>query len=177
MLRRFFCIFLSMICLVLPCGLAEAEDSELIRLHVVAQDDSDAAQALKLELRDVCLRCAEVCIGDAADANEAYLRLCTHLDDFQRACERRARELGFAGEIRAETGIFHFPNRIYGKTLVPEGEYRALRIVIGSGEGHNWWCVLYPNLCALDECHYAAGETPYYSQIVRWLKDKIGGKK
>ena len=107
-----------------------------------------------------------------------YMRVpSAHLDDFQRACEKRARELGFAGEITAETGVFSFPDRIYGGVKVPAGEYRALRITIGSGEGHNWWCVLYPKLCVMDEVDYAGGEPVYYSKILRWIGDKIGGLK
>ena len=77
----------------------------------------------------------------------------------------------------AETGVFDFPDRIYGNVPVPAGRYRALRITIGGGEGHNWWCVLYPKLCALDEIDYAGGEPVYYSKILRWIGDKIGGLK
>ena len=177
MIRRFFCAFFALFCLMTPLASAEGIYSELIRLHVVAEDDTPQAQALKLELRDACLRCAEACVGDADDAEDAYMRLNNHLDDFQRACENRARELGFEGEIIAETGVFDFPDRIYGGVRVPAGEYRALRITIGRGEGHNWWCVLYPNLCALDEMDYAGGKPVYYSKILRWIGDKIGGLK
>ena len=177
MIRRFFCCLLALFCLLMPCGHAREMERDLIRLHVVAESDSDEDQALKLELRDVCLRCAEVCIGDAGDADEAYMRLNNHLDDFKRACEQRAAELGYAGKITAETGVFAFPDRIYGDVRVPAGEYRALRITIGSGEGHNWWCVLYPNLCMLDEADYAGDRPVYYSKILRWIGEKIGGAK
>lgn len=177
MIRRFFCALLGVFCMILPFAAAEGLCSGLIRLHVVAESDSAAAQNLKLELRDTCLRCAEVCIGDAENADDAYMKLRRHLDDFQRACEIRARELGFKGSITAETGIFDFPDRIYGNVRVPAGEYRALRITIGAGEGHNWWCVLYPKLCTLDEIDYAGDEPVYYSKILRWLGDKIGGLK
>lgn len=172
MIRRFFCALMA--CLCLPFGtLAEAAPSagmsNLIRLHVVAEDDSAAAQTLKRELRNVCLRCAEICIADAPDADRAYMRLNEHLDDFQAACADRARELGYAGSVAAETGVFAFPDRVYGRVLVPAGEYRALRVTIGAGEGHNWWCVLYPSLCALDE---SAQQT---SLVLSWLRERIGG--
>ena len=176
MVRRFFCALLALL-LLFSCASAEEILSGLIRLHVVARSDSEADQSLKLALRDTCLRCAEVCIGDAKDADEAYERLNAHLDDFQRACRNRARELGFEGKVAAETGVFEFPDRIYGDVLVPAGEYRALRITIGEGAGRNWWCVLYPDLCTLDEIDYAGGERAYYSKILRWLGDKIGGLK
>lgn len=177
LIRRFFCCLALLVCLMTPCARAEKAYSDLIRLHVVAESDSAADQALKLALRDTCLRCAEVCIGDARNPDEAYAKLSAHLDDFQWACQNRAEELGFDGTVTAETGVFHFPDRVYGSMAVPAGEYRALRITIGQGEGHNWWCVLYPSLCMLDESHYAGDNPVYYSQILRWLEEKIGGLK
>ena len=165
---------MAIVCL-LGASARAADYSNLIRLHVVAEGDSRAAQDLKLALRDVCLRCAEVCIGDADNPDEAYRRLNLHLDDFRRACAQRAAELGCGAQITAETGIFSFPDRVYGDVLVPAGEYRALRITVGEGRGHNWWCVLYPGLCMLDEGDYAGSDTVYYSKILRWIGDKIGG--
>lgn len=170
MIRRFFCALLAA---ALLCGSAGAvEMKELVRLHVMAEDDSPQAQALKLELRDTCLRCAEVCLGDAEDADAAYALLEAHAEDFQAACEARARELGYAGEVRVETGVFDFPNRVYGKLRVPAGEYRALRVVIGAGAGHNWWCVLYPSLCALNE---ADADETNVGRVIEWLRSRIGG--
>lgn len=178
MIRRWFCCLLAA---ALLCAGAFAQPlpdmGDLVRLHVVAQDDSPAAQALKLELRDVCLRCAQVCLGDAANADEAYMRLNSHLEDFQSACEDRARELGYDGRVAAETGVFFFPDRLYGRLMVPRGEYRALRITIGEGEGHNWWCMLYPSLCAIDETDAAGDEAPAYERVVRWLQARFGGSE
>ena len=172
MIRRLILI-LAAAALMMGCGFAE--NGELVRLHVVAADDSAAAQELKREMRDVCLRCAEICIGDAADANEAYMRLEAHAADFARACSERAREMGYEGRIEAETGIFEFPDRIYGDVMVPAGEYRALRITIGEGEGHNWWCVLYPTLCVVNEEDAAAAEPAYCARVLAWLRAKMGG--
>lgn len=158
MLRRLFCILAALACVF---GCARAEDySDWVRLHVVAEGDSPYQQALKMEIRDVCLKHAVRCLGSAGDADAAYMLLETHLDEFQQAAQQRARELGYAGPVRAETGIFSFPDRLYGDVLVPAGEYRTLRITVGGGEGHNWWCVLYPTLCFADEKTLAAGEIP-----------------
>ena len=127
-----------------------------------------------MELRDVCLRCAEVCLSDAEDADEAYRRLENHLVDFEAACTQRARELGYAGEIRAETGSFDFPDRIYGAVKVPAGEYRALRVTIGAGEGHNWWCVLFPPLCIVSDAETVETRPDgirFESTILKWFQD------
>ena len=159
---------------MLLCGGARAAELPgLVRLQVVAESDAPEAQALKLELRDTCLRAAEVCLADAPDADAAYDRLIDHLDDFQHAVSRRARELGCEAEVRAEVGVFEFPDRVYGRLFVPAGEYRALRVTIGAGAGHNWWCVLYPSLCTFNEAD-AAGEPDAFG-ILSWLKMKLGG--
>ena len=171
MKKRILCALLALM-LLGSCASAQALP-EMVRLHVVAEDDSPQAQALKLELRDVCLRCAEACLWDAGDADEAYRRLENHLADFEAACTARARELGYAGEIRAETGTFDFPDRVYGSVKVPAGEYRALRVTIGAGEGHNWWCVLYPSLCVLDEADAASADAPSYSWVWNWLRARL----
>lgn len=177
---RFFCICAPALGLMLALALAltpaaRAEEGlPLVRLHVVAEDDSEDAQHLKRALRDTCLRCAEVCLGDAADDGEAYRRLTDHAPDFQAACEARARELGYDGKVRAEVGVYAFPDRIYGDVLVPAGEYRALRVTIGAGEGHNWWCVLYPTLCIVNE-EDAAGGVGLCAQVLDWLAARIGG--
>ena len=168
LIRRLFCALLAL--LLLSSGARAQDTGDLIRLHVLAQSDAPEAQALKLEIRDACLDAARICLAGAGDADEAYMRLNDHLEDFAAACTRRARELGYAGSITAETGTFDFPDRIYGSVRVPAGQYRALRITIGGGKGHNWWCVLYPSLCFLDE---SAADDP--AGILAWLKRRLGG--
>ena len=173
LIRRLVLVLLA--AALLGCGGTAEERYDLVRLHVVAADDSAAAQELKRELRDVCLRCAEVCIGDAQDADEAYMRLGRYAGDFEDACRARARELGCGERITAETGVFEFPDRLYGDVLLPAGEYRALRITIGDGAGHNWWCVLYPTLCVVNEEDAASAEPLYCERVLAWLRAKIGG--
>lgn len=172
MIRRLFC---ALMCVLLLTGGAQAQYSnELVRLHVVAADDSPAAQDLKLALRDTCLRCAEICLSGSVDTDDAYMRLKNHLAGFEAACAQRARELGYDGSVTAEAGVFSFPDRIYGSARVPAGEYRALRITIGEGDGHNWWCILYPTLCMLNE-QDAAGEINPRGALA-WLKARTGGR-
>ena len=80
--------------------------------------------------------------------------------------------VGYAGEVDAAAGVFEFPDRRYGGVFVPAGDYRALRVVIGAGEGHNWWCVLYPSLCLPEG---AEGEMRFHSVILDWLRGLLGG--
>lgn len=183
LIRRFFCALLALVLLMPAAGsegaqtaylsldeqIAEAIDGaeELIRLHVVASDDSQEAQALKLKVRDAVLAEAQALLADCADADEAFARLTAALDQLERAAAERAREEGYFGSVCAETGTFDFPEREYAGVVVPAGEYRALSVVIGDGGGQNWWCVLFPTLCTASDGHSILGE---------WLAGIFGGE-
>ena len=159
-----------MLALAVP---AKAALPDCVRLHVVADGDDADAQALKLEVRDACLDCARALLADCADADAAWAAVNENLAALRGAAAERARACGWRGDVRAEAGVFEFPDRWYGGTLVPAGEYRALRVVIGSGAGHNWWCVLYPSLCVED---YEPGEpVSFHSTLLRWLRGWLGG--
>jgi stage II sporulation protein R len=178
-LRRFFYALLAIPVIALFSAPACAEPiSDFVRLHVVAEGDSDWEQQVKLHVRDACLETARELLSECENADAAYAVLNANLPKFQTAAALAAGEMGFAGEIAVETGAFEFPDRLYGDVFVPAGEYRALRVTLGAGEGHNWWCVLYPSLCVLDENAYFAGEQPpieFYSSIGCFLSGLFGG--
>jgi stage II sporulation protein R len=151
-------------------GLSDVPVSEYIRLHVVAADDGAEAQALKLEVRDATLEVARALLKDCGDADAAWDIIGENVDALEAAAMARARALGYEGRVRAETGVFDFPDRHYGAVFVPAGRYRALRVVIGEGAGHNWWCVLYPSLCVPE------GKVPTLrSALLDWLRRLAGG--
>jgi len=159
-------------CGALTEGLSDVPVSEYIRLHVVAADDSAAAQALKLDVRDACLKAARALLEDCGDADAAWDIIGDNVDALEAAATAQARALGYKGAVRAETGVFDFPDRHYGAVFVPAGRYRALRVVIGEGAGHNWWCVLFPSLCIPE------GEAPTLrSALLEWLRGLPGGKR
>ena len=132
--------------------------SELVRLHVIASDDTPEAQAFKLEIRDAVAEKSREILSDCPDAATAYARLTTHLPDLEAAARSRARELGKTDAIRAVTGVFAFPDREYFGVTVPAGDYRAVRVIIGEGAGHNWWCILFPSLCLPTDGHSALAD-------------------
>lgn len=177
MYRRLFCALLGALFLFFFQTNASAAETELIRLHVMADGDDAQSQFVKLRVRDACLAVAQEKLSACETADEAYLVLDESLEDFTDAALETAAEYGFEGEIAVETGTFAFPDRLYGEVLVPAGDYRALRVTLGSGEGHNWWCVLYPSLCVLDEEAYirSDGEISFYSSIGNALGDIFGG--
>ena len=149
-------------------------DERYVRLHVIADSDDDAAQALKLTVRDACLSGARAFLEDCGDAEEAWTRVNDNLDALERTAREAARAGGWEGKVAAETGVYAFPECRYGDVTVPAGEYRALRVVIGRGEGHNWWCVLFPSLCVPGEL--TPGEpVVFYSSVWRWIRSWWGG--
>ncbi len=166
-------VFIVSACASRAEGLSGVPVGEYIRLHVVAEDDSGAAQALKLEVRDATLAAARALLYDCDSPDEAWTRIGAHLDDLESAATLRARALGFEGPVAAETGVFPFPDRHYGGVFVPAGDYRALRVVIGAGAGHNWWCVLYPSLCVPGD----GNPLPLHSALLDWLRGLLGGGK
>jgi len=146
----------------------ENYEGELVRLHVIANSDSAEDQQLKLKVRDAVLEAARTLLEDCPDTQTAYARLTAALEALEDAAQACLRAEGCGSGVRAETGVFEFPDRMYGDVLVPAGDYRALRVIIGDGEGRNWWCVLYPELCL-------PAEEPRYSILVRWIMRLFGG--
>ena len=115
----------------------------LIRLHVIAVDDSESEQALKLRVRDAVLAYLEPKLDGAADADEAAGTLASELEGIRAAAESASEGRGVAVALGQE----RYPLRQYGDFALPAGEYRSLRVTIGEGEGRNWWCVVFPPLC------------------------------
>lgn len=120
---------------------------EIIRLHVVANSDSEEDQQVKLKVRDAVLREAAGWYGDAANLEEANFQLCTHLDAITEAANRTLQENGFPQRVKVQVTDMYFTTRQYEEFSLPAGKYRTLRVTIGAGEGKNWWCIVFPSLC------------------------------
>lgn len=151
-LRRWECALLVLAAaLTLFCswlgGYRECLSGKLLRLHVVANSDSDADQALKLEVRDAVLDCAAGYLENVSDVRAAEQVLGAHLAELAGAGQAVVREKGYDYAVRASLGTSHFPTKTYDGFALPAGDYRALRVTIGAGEGRNWWCVVFPALC------------------------------
>ncbi|MGE5508283.1 MAG: stage II sporulation protein R [Chitinophagales bacterium] len=121
----------------------------LIRLHIIANSDSLADQRVKLLVRDDLIKEAKAIFLAAKDAGRARRQVLENVASFRRIAERRLRAEGFAYPVRVEYGVFPFPDRTYGDLTLPAGKYNAVRVILGEGKGHNWWCVLFPPLCFL----------------------------
>lgn len=121
--------------------------NEVLRLHIPANSDSEEDQAVKLEVRDFLLGEYGNELSGCADLPAAEERARELLPEIERRCTEFLRERGFNYGAKAELTDMYFTTREYDRLILPAGEYTALRITLGSGEGHNWWCVIFPQLC------------------------------
>lgn len=125
---------------------------KMIRLHVIANSDSDADQNLKLCVRDAVLCRAEDILRQSTDMTEARARLRDSLPDIGDAAAQELAAQGSGYSVSVALEDTEFPRKTYDGFALPAGEYLALRVVIGAGEGRNWWCVVYPPLCTTAAC-------------------------
>lgn len=133
--------------------LDELRDS-VLRLHILADSDSKSDQQLKLMVRDALLDNSEEIFGNADSLEAAEKNARENLGLIKELAEETLRENGCTDSVSAELTDMHFDKRVYGDITMPEGEYRALRVTIGSAQGRNWWCVMYPPLCIPAACEY-----------------------
>ena len=135
---------------------------KLIRLHVIANSDSEEDQALKLQVRDTMLELTQLQVNGRDEARTSLVQL---LPDIQKAAEDCLREQGCEDPVEVTLGLESYPTRVYDNFALPAGNYQSLRIVIGEGKGENWWCVVFPSICFratmgdLEEAAQAAGFT------------------
>ena len=100
-----------------------------------------------------------------------------HLSDLEACANQVLAENGFGYTAQAYLGRFEFPDKTYGDVTYPAGEYDALRLVLGQGEGQNWWCVMFPPLCIVNEEILEQEEVEYTSLAWEWLQSLFGGGK
>ena len=129
--------------------------SGLIRLHVIADSDAPAEQELKLRVRDAVLTELEPRLAGAKSREEAQTLIRRELGNICRT----AAEVSEGRKISVRLGEEYYPTRRYEGFSLPAGRYASLRVTVGEGKGHNWWCVVFPPLCvSAAECENALGE-------------------
>ena len=141
---------------------------KVVRLHVLANSDSEEDQALKLQVRDAVLDRAEDLLAQPSSRAEAEGKLRGQLLEFERLAEAVVREAGYDYEVTAELTDTEFPTREYEDFTLPAGEYLALRILIGDAAGRNWWCVVFPPLCTA-----ASADVPASALAAGFTADEV----
>lgn len=120
---------------------------KVFRLHILANSDSAADQALKLKVRDRILADSGKLFALSGDRAGAEADARANLPKIQALALDELKKDGSSESAHTEIVHMYFPTRTYGDVTLPAGYYDALRVIIGSGKGHNWWCVLFPPLC------------------------------
>lgn len=126
---------------------SKAISQEVFRLHILANSDSEEDQKLKLDVRDIV---QEYCynIYDKADTKEeAEAVISENLSNIISVAQKEVYRQGFNYTVKGKIVNMYFTNRTYEDITLPAGYYDAVRLTIGSGEGHNWWCVMFPPIC------------------------------
>lgn len=148
LLKKWEISMLLALCITLCAGTwasarSEALSNALVRLHVIAVSDEAEEQEIKLRVRDSVLAYLEPRLEGADDAAEARELISAELDGIKAAAETAAE----GREVSVTLSREYYPTRDYGSFALPAGSYESLRVVLGEGEGHNWWCVVFPPLC------------------------------
>jgi len=131
---------------------------KLIRFHVIANSDSEKDQSLKLKVRDKVLEYVQPLLKDSKSIEESREILNKENEKILDIARVVIKENGYDYSVESTLGKENFPVKTYGNITLPQGEYEAYRIIIGTGEGQNWWCVMFPPICFVD---ITKGEVAY----------------
>lgn len=148
---------------------------EAVRLRILANSDSDKDQALKRKVRDEVKAQIDGWVADLTSFEEARKVIQSHIPEIEKTVENTLKREGSKDSFQVKfSKNVKFPTKVYGNFIYPAGEYEAVLITIGEGEGVNWWCVLFPPMCFLDfssgtavrkEEHVVKAESPEEEQV------------
>lgn len=171
---------------------AECENirEDVLRLHILANSDSAQDQQLKIAVRDEILKISGDIFDNCKSVADAQNAANQKMPQIIRTAQDTVKNQGYNYKVTASLAKTYFDTRHYDDYTLPAGVYNALRVVIGSGNGHNWWCVMYPSLCLPTACdnyetsldenerdiveNYQKYEIKFKSvEIFEWLKSKL----
>lgn len=132
--------------------------SKIIRFHVIANSDTKEDQALKLKVRDKVLEYIQPKLKYSKSIDESRKIISDNNSEIINIANRVVKENGYNYLVKTTLSHENFPIKTYGNITLPQGKYEAYRIIIGSGKGQNWWCVMFPPLCFVD---ITKGEVSY----------------
>ena len=124
---------------------------KLIRFHVIANSDTDEDQNLKLKVRDKVVEALSEKLSNVNSLEEAENVLKENIDYVNEIAKEVIEENNYTYEVNTMLSYENFPDKVYGDYIFPQGNYEAFRVIIGEGKGQNWWCVMFPSLCFVDE--------------------------
>lgn len=130
---------------------SEDYKDKLIRFHVIANSDSDEDQNLKLKVRDAVINYLQPKLLESESIEESELIIKREYSELEKISKNIILQNGYNYDVKIGIDYSEFPTKQYSNVVLPAGEYKALKIIIGEGSGKNWWCVMFPPLCFVDE--------------------------
>lgn len=158
---------------------ALAEEMEIyektLRLHVPANSDSPEDQAVKIKVRDAVIEYLEAPLSECKTRDEAAQIVQSLSTEITKEANKILKDEGFSYTAKVLLTEEHYPKRDYGGVSLPAGRYTSLKIELGSGDGQNWWCVLFPQVCLgtakADEAMSQVGFTPEQIKLLTESED------
>ena len=155
----------------------QIEKDSLIRIHVLANSDSQADQQLKLQVKDAVVGYLQPQLEQSQSIEESRQIIQDQLPQIAQTATSTLRQAGSSYDVTLQYGHFDFPVKYYGSFSLPAGNYEALRILIGQGKGQNWWCVLFPPMCFTDSNVSTSGkytdQTPEKKVVIKWKSAEL----
>jgi len=141
-------------------------EKSVLRLHVIANSDDLEDQNLKLAVKDDIVTLMKQQFTDINDADQARQLAEQDIPQIQATAEAKIKALGYDYPVQVMVGEYDFPTKSYGNLVFPPGRYQAVRVIIGEGQGKNWWCVLFPPLCLVSSGDKGLSlDQPQHAQI------------
>lgn len=132
---------------------------KLIRFHVLANSDSKSDQDLKLQVRDAVVEYLRPELEKSKNISESEEIIKSKYQQIKEVAKKVIKQNGYNYDVSVKLDYSDFPTKQYSNVVLPAGEYKALKVIIGEGKGQNWWCVMFPPLCFVDEKAYIDEKT------------------
>lgn len=141
-------------------------ENSVLRLHVIANSNSPEDQNLKLAVKDEIVALLQQEFIGLEDASSARQLAEQDIPVLEAAARAKITALGYDYPVQVTVGEYDFPDKSYGNLVFPAGKYQAVRVIIGEGQGKNWWCVLFPPLCLVSSAEEGISlDCPQHAQI------------
>ena len=179
MKKKLLRIEISLLVALIICGVlninafsqqCESIREKMLRMHVVANSDSEEDQQLKLKVRDTVLSAGKEIFDGSITSSEAQEKITPHIDYLENVALDTIKNEGFDYGVEITVENEYFNTRTYDNIVtLPAGYYNAIKVIIGEGKGQNWWCVMFPPIClptAVAECEISDVLTEDETEIV-----------
>ncbi|MGE4282424.1 MAG: stage II sporulation protein R [Clostridia bacterium] len=157
MKKVFLAVVIGIICTMVISNYSDTVQADLannlVRFHVLANSDSEEDQDLKHHVRDRIINEMQEQFDETENIDATKELIRASIPHIEEVAREEVKKWNKEYDIEVTLGMYPFPTKKYGDVTLPAGNYEALRVVIGEGEGQNWWCVLFPPLCFVDATH------------------------